>query len=253
MWRIISSMNKPTKPTGEAGVIKLSGGILGTEADFQKLEFPDTKDEIEAFIVKAFMPGATKCGLLPDGTTVQQNKEQDLDFTLRFPNGDSGELELMEIAQLEEVKGSYSDAPPDNKPYESAERLFAKIMKKSNKYGLKGKAQRHLLIYVTDWKFVPSMTADKLLRYWLATIDHNFGIVFQFMPVSADDGPMLQLYPTNDNWKGFDPDIHRQNRVTNLDPNKLESGRLLPLVVKGLLLAVVGVVLAYIAVQLFAT
>ena len=98
---MITGMNKPTKPTGEAGVVKVSRGIFGAKAKVQKLEFPTTKVEIETFVVNAFLPGATKCGLLPEGTTAQQNKEQDLDFTLTFLDGDSRELELTYI--LDEV------------------------------------------------------------------------------------------------------------------------------------------------------
>lgn len=246
---MITGMNKPAKPTGEAGVVKVSRGILGAKAKVQKLEFPTTKVEIETFVVNAFLPGATKCGLLPEGTTAQQNREQDLDFTLTFIDGDSGELELMEIAHLEDVRGSYSDAPSDNNSYEFAEKLIAKIKKKSDKYGSVGSGKRHLLIYPTDWKFIPSMTADKLIRYWLATKPHNFVAVYQFIPVTADDGPMSRIYPTNDDWKGFDPEAYRQSLVTNFDPNKWEAGMALPVYAKVLIFVAISVLVGYTAVQ----
>ena len=49
-------------------------------------------------------------------------------------DGESSYLELIEIAPLEHIRGSYEDAPSSYKPYDFAEYILSKLMGKSNKY-----------------------------------------------------------------------------------------------------------------------
>ena len=80
----MSQANEPRKPTGESGVTKVSTGPEGARAEFERLEFPRTKDQIERFIVSNFLRLAPSMGVFPYANcAAYQNPESDLDFTLK--------------------------------------------------------------------------------------------------------------------------------------------------------------------------
>jgi hypothetical protein len=54
----MNAHKKPKKPTGMTGVTEISIVEEGPKADFQRLDFPRTKEEIEHFIVQGFLRAA---------------------------------------------------------------------------------------------------------------------------------------------------------------------------------------------------
>lgn len=216
---------KPHKPTGETGPVQMTVTADGAKAEFQKLEFPSAKDEIEAFIVGGFLRAAPSTGVFPEGCTAEQNPESDLDFTLICPDNQPRKMDLMEIAPLEDVQGSYAAAPDRHRPYDFAEKILGKITGKSDKYGAAGKTEFHLLMYKTDWKFTISETVVSLLQYWTVTTPHNFAGIYLYMPIDETGGVSNLIYPTPaEFWDGFDPEAFRNNEVINLDPKEWRPG-----------------------------
>lgn len=207
---------KPTKPTGNIGVVALSP----EGASFQRIEFPRTKDEIEEFIVKAFVGNSAGMPLQIVGFS--QNVENDFDFTIKTSEG-TKYLELMEVAPLENLRGSYAQAPDRYKPYDFALHVAEKINGKSERYEGSAASQICLLIYITDWAFTLSDTVIALLQHWAATTSHSFQYVFCYSPFDRVAGDAKLIYPTPaEFWNGFDPEKFRDNEVFNLSPLKWE-------------------------------
>jgi len=181
-----------------------------------RLHFPTTKDEIEDFIVAAF--GSEN---LPGGLTINsrhQNRENDLDFTIKTNSGKKF-LELMEIAPLENLRGSYENAPESYKPFDFAQYIHAKVMRKSDHYSSPKKPKIVLLLYVTDWTFTLSESVVCLLQYWFCKWPHCFEWIFAYHPIDQNNGIRHLIYPTPVSyWTTFNPEDLRENIVHNLSP-----------------------------------
>ena len=203
---------KHRKPTGITGPTRV--GPDGVR--FLQIPFPETKDEIEQFVVASFSREA-----LPGGLTIRskhQNRENDLDFAIKTNKGGKF-LELMEVAPLENLRGSYTSAPSSYKPYEFAEYIHAKAMKKSDHYASGHAPKIVLLLYVTHWTFTLSESVICLLQYWFATKPHCFEWIFAYHPIDQQTGIRHLLFPTPvDFWRTFDPNSLRENVVHNLSP-----------------------------------
>lgn len=207
---------QPTKPTGTIGPVRLSGEGL----EFQQIDFPRTKDEVEAFIVRSFLNSSGSLPLAIDNFS--QNEQNDFDFTINTSEGRKY-LELMEIAPLENLRGSYQSAPSKYKPYDFAEYIFKKMMGKSDKYQGAASSNICLLIYITDWAFTLSETIVALLQYWAAHKQHSFQYVFCYSPIDQNAGVTKLIFPTPlEFWSGFNPEAFRNNEVINLSPLKWE-------------------------------
>jgi len=203
---------RPRKPVGVSGTI----WITAAGPEFQTVPFPDTKEEIEAYIVRAFASRVLPSGLVI--RSVHQNKENDFDFTVKTSDG-SKCLELMEVAPLENVRGSYEAAPSTYNPYDFASYILGKALGKSSRYEGVKKSKIVLLLYVTDWSFSLSETTISLLQYWLTTNPHVFEYVFLYEPTGTNDGTTRLLAPTPKvHWATFDPECYRDNEVRNLSP-----------------------------------
>ena len=212
---------QPCKPVGISGPTLISNGPNGAKAEFIKLQFPNTKEEIEHFIVKGFLRTAQQSGLLSSqGITIGQNKQDDFDFHLNWTDSTTKGLELMEVAPLEQICGSYESASESYKPYELADYIFNKILGKSSRYQTSVGDGLFLLIYITDLKFVLCNTVIALLQYWSVHNKHCFEKIYCYFPIMQDDGIVQLIYPTPpEYWESFNPDKYRENLTTNLNPN----------------------------------
>lgn len=208
--------NSPRKPTGTIGPLQVSAA----GAEFLQVEFPRTKEEVEHFILEAFIRDS---GSLPLRISEwKQNRQNDFDFSIGTTEGPKF-LELMEIAPLENLRGSYDKAPSSYKPYDFAEYILAKINGKSERYRGAASSNICLLMYVTDWAFTLSQTVIALLQYWSAHQSHSFQYIFCYSPIDAESGIAHLIYPTpKDFWKNFSPDAYRENVVHNFSPLKWE-------------------------------
>jgi len=204
------------KPVGVNGPVHLSPG----GAEFLQLKYPETKEGIELLIARSFVGSR-----LPDGiriTDLEQLDQDDFDFKIQTSSG-SLHLELMEIAPLENLSGSYSAAPDHYKPYDFADFIYGKAMGKSVKYSGPKPPRIVLLLYVTDWAFVLSESVICLLQYWLQAEAHSFERVYVHQPIEPNFGVTHLLFPTpSSHWKTFDPDSLRENVVRNFSPVKWE-------------------------------
>ena len=203
---------KPRKPVGVSGAI----WVTSAGPKFQTVPFPETKEEIEAYIAQSFSSQVLPGGLVI--RSIHQNKQNDFDFTVKTSEG-SKFLELMEIAPLENLRGSYELAPSTYKPYDFAGYILAKVLGKSSRYAGVRKSKIVLLLYVTDWSFSLSETTISLLQFWLTTNEHCFEYVFLHEPTDTNSGKTHILAPTRKtHWLTFDPESYRDNEVRNLSP-----------------------------------
>lgn len=200
----------PRKPSGTDGAIKLDA----TGVHFEKIDFPNAKDGVEQHVADSFI--ASTGNPYFSISSITKNQENDLDFLIETSKGKKF-LELMEIAPLEGLGGSYDKAPSSYKPYDLARFVKSHIQKKSNKYHSGKLPKIVLLVYTTDWRFAVSETTICILQHWLATSSHSFEYVYLHHPTKPI-GITHVLYPTpKEYWdaQNFDPEAYREN-ITHL-------------------------------------
>ncbi len=218
-------MAKRSKRRGEIGSIKMSAGPAGPSVEWEKIPLPEGKADLEQFYAEQFVAAFNRAPLLPGLliTEVRQNAENSLDFTLLTSLGQKW-LELMEVAPFEFFGVPPDQAPNTHKPYDLAQWLHGKIMEKSRKYRSTRPGNLFLLLYLTDWRFLPSETAISLLQFWCNRKAHSFEAIFVYMPMTATEGHISLIAPTPSSfWKGFKPDMYRDNKTINLDPAKWQA------------------------------
>jgi hypothetical protein len=209
---------KPNKPIGVNGPVKIDVSPDSCNIEFQQLDFPKTKEEIEAFIVRGFLRDAVANNFLPPVSVApQQNAQDDFDFTLTIEGHETKSLELMEIAPLEHLRGSYAMAPDKYKPYELAEYIKTKVLKKSARYRSSTGSGIVLLVYVTDWHFILSESVLELLQYWLARTSHCFQAIYSYQPIDLAFGVVHVIFPSVSRFN-FDPEVFRNHEVWNANP-----------------------------------
>ena len=209
---------KPKKPVGVNGPIKIGFGSESSTVEFQQLDFPKSKEEIEAFVVRGFLRDAVANNFLPPVRIApQQNAQDDFDFTLTIEGHGPKALELIEIAPLEHLRGSYAAASGKYKPYEFAEYIKTKILKKSERYRTSIGSGIVLLIYVTDWHFVLSESVLGLLQYWLARSSHCFQAIYCYHPIDTTLGVTHVIFPSTSQ-HNFNPEEFRNLEVSNANP-----------------------------------
>jgi hypothetical protein len=218
----VRDTTKKRKPTGITGPVRVDLVPGHTSVKFQMVQFPGSKSEIEAAIVRAFL-AAEQGVLLAPLLDVRPNPECGFDFT-DFAATIPTYVELMEIAPLEGTGGSYATAPGSYRTYEFADFILGKIIKKSTRYGTTPKRRLILLTYVTDWRFILSGTALALVQYWTLVRPHVFSEIYAFKPVSRNEGIPHRIYPTpRAHWRGFDPELYRDSVTHNVDPRTIRS------------------------------
>jgi hypothetical protein len=218
----MSDPKKRRKPTGKTGPVRVESSRGSTKVDFLPIHFPNSKAEIEKFIVKSFLSAVPNHLLIAPFVDIQPNQENDFDFVdlgAKRPTY----IELMEIAPLENIRGSYNEAPASYKVHEFAEALLLKILAKSTRYNVSADTRPVLLTYVTDWRFTLSSSVVALIQYWTLIHQHVFSEIYTFKPISSSDGSITRrIYPTpREYWIGFNPDTLQDNEVYNLDPERI--------------------------------
>jgi hypothetical protein len=212
---------KPSrKPSGSIGPIVMNPA--DGSAEFQALNFPTDKAELERYVVKFVVSGLRRMGtnfyaLVADPV---QNPADDFDFTLPTKAGKEY-LELMEVAALENVGGSYDAAPASYNHGELADYVYSKLMKKAQKYGVL-QTPVHLLLYTTDWRFRLAPGVLALLGYWLGSREHSFKTILYFVPDDATHGEAKLVYPVDPKtWAKFDEQALRNRKSLIGDPSRL--------------------------------
>lgn len=213
----------PIKPTGVKGSIRLSPGSSESAVSWEQVEFPRDKEGIERFIVDGFLLEAKKVGMVPADAQAKQNPQDDFDFTL-IAGGRTMHLELMEAVMLS--GGGYEKAPQSLDAYEYASDVMSKIEGKSAKYGITGRGELALLIYVTDYRFGLEGPSLDVLRLFCRKEEgrHGFSHIFLYTP-RHPGGTATQIFPTPsfDPLFGHDPEAYRGKRVTKYDLRQAAS------------------------------
>lgn len=196
---------RPKKPTGIAGVTRITVGPKGTSIERVPVGFPDSKVEIEEFIVRSFERDVKAD---PSASawygTIERNEENDLDFDVTSQKGVI-KLELTEIVPIPHGRIS-PESQVSYSPYDLAHHIFEHILKKARHYASAKPLRKILLVYFTDWRFRPSEMVLDLVRYWVADIAHGFEFIYIYRLVSNDEGEVRLVYPVERSWDGFEPD-----------------------------------------------
>ena len=212
------------KPSGAIGPITIRPGDQATE--FQPLPFPEDKAELERYIVTFVTRGFRNKGHNPYELTGEptQNAENDYDFTLPTVSG-TEYPDLMEVAPLEAVRGSYRDAPGSYNHGELADFIVDKLSAKSEKYRANLQPSIHLLLYTTDWRFRVTDNVLLLVGNQCRQNDHSFKTIIYCVPDDATHGEAKRVYPLPpDVFKNLDEQAARQRTSIIGDPTRMIAG-----------------------------
>jgi hypothetical protein len=166
---------KRRKPRGMIGSTTYYGD---GKAVFSQVDLPAKKDDIERVVLAAALDAEPPLDLRTFyalTTEPEQLREQDFDFQLTTRSG-TKYLDLMEVAPLETVGGSYQKVPAYHSLAERVEAVYAKILTKSAKYG-RPRTSVHLLLYATDYRFDLEGGDGDLLAHRLNRREHCFATV----------------------------------------------------------------------------
>jgi hypothetical protein len=176
------------KPRGQLGYI-----CVGSDAAFHAVALPQSKEDIECWIVEHARDVAADSPPFHRGTDPIRNPEDHFDFTLRTASGDEF-LDLMELVILPVGARGYEDGRASYDAEAMAEVLFSRIAAKSRRYGAQ-RVKVHLLLYATDWRFRLAKRVAELLTLMLWRRPHVFATICYFAPYDEADGEFVRLYP----------------------------------------------------------
>ena len=192
----------PRKPTGADGVVSL--GLA--EAGYFARTLPKRKEEIELVAARAFAGYASDHPRLLAFEIVGepvQNLTDDFDFTLATSAGPKY-LELMEVF-LSGIGATLTTGQYAYEPYRFADRLYANMKKKSDRYRGATEKGIALLTYSTHWQFALSNTAIWLLAHKLQQDRLIFESVYHVGLADIPSRDVTLLFPTNVDFSNFDP------------------------------------------------
>lgn len=211
-----------SKPRGEIGPIVIDPE--GQSTGFTPVDLPDSKEEIEQFIVNLALKVEPMLGELLYGLVDEprRTRESDFDFTLKTKSGNQY-LELTEIAPLELTGGRYDGAPISYHQGKMADLVSSVIAKKAKKYGRGPGSPLHLLTYCTDWRFKLSKGVLTLVAHWAWKHPHCFASIINVVP-SSKAGEVTVLFPLEPRaFSNFREEDLRNRLILRPDLNRLEA------------------------------
>jgi hypothetical protein len=186
-------VKKPRKPTGTSGPNKITAG---SDPEFVRLKFPETKAEIEELMLSGAITAAKARNIDVYSLTEdpRHNDENNFDFDLPTSRGVE-HLDLAEIALLKK-RGGYTSGATVFPVGDFADAVFELIKAKDRKYGLSRNLPVHLLLYSTDWRFLLSESVITLVQLFCARKQHRFRSILYYAPITEAEGIAWQLYPS---------------------------------------------------------
>jgi hypothetical protein len=178
------------KPTGYVGPVSFPA--VGGAPRFDRVRFPDTKGEIEAFILDLTLKAFRREGFEPWPAVPVRNPESDFDFTI--PGETNQYLELMEVAPLEGTRG-FAAAILEHHHGALADLVWTTLTQKARRYGLPQSYAVHLLIYTTDTAFQLFPEVLRIIAYHLLVSDRGFATVHYSVPADQDSAYVYCLHP----------------------------------------------------------
>ena len=181
------------KPSGVNGPVLISPGML---PEFQRLNFPDDKAEMEAGVMRNALDISEKMqpsfyGLIGE---VKPNPENDFDFSFAVKSG----FEYLDLAEITigMDNGGHEKAPSSHLVGGLVDAAWRIVESKDNKYGTRRESTVHLLLFITDWKFGLSPSCIKLLSVYCSNRSHKFKTIAYFVPLTPDDGIFMPIFPS---------------------------------------------------------
>lgn len=191
------------KPTGRTGSLKSKLTVNGPRHQWEGIQFPNKKDDIEAMMMSRFVHSCKPLGLQYEN--VEQNAENHFDFSAQTPRGPVY-IDLMEAIYQTELGNPYRSKKKMVKVGHYVIQLLSLILAKSEKYASKGNVPVHLLIYTTHWRFKFNEQVMRLLSLRLRSYPHIFEKIFYIHPKDEVSNETAILYPVRgDVFIGFDP------------------------------------------------
>jgi hypothetical protein len=177
------------KPRGINGLLRLT---TGRPPEFLRVEHPDEKDAIERSILAGGINAAVaqSVPLYELVGEPVQNEENHFDFTLPTAHGDEY-VDLVEVV----LPGGYEAAPSSYGVGAFADHMFALVKKKAKRYGMRRRSNVHLLLYSTDWKFLPSESVIALLSLYCYRRPHGFKTIAVTAPIDAEASIIWRAFP----------------------------------------------------------
>lgn len=199
---------------------KFTGGVR--EPEFILHVLPDEKAGIERIMASGAFKAMQFHGwkAWPDGIEPRQLDEDDFDFAFDAPTG-TEYLDLAEIAPLSRVAGGYEGSPTTFPRKKLVNAMMSLVQQKGMHYGLGRKLRVHLLLYISDFRFLVSDGVVLLTRLALQRNHYRFASVCFFAPIDAEAGFLQVLYPPPGGVPYVSRDDERRMReetVTNFDP-----------------------------------
>lgn len=199
----------PRKPTGKLGSLVLGGG---RPAEFQAVQFPETKPPIERQIFEAARKASESAG--PNfwdfyGLTKEPSQNPDEngpDYILQTKTGRQY-LDLAEVAPLDKLGGTYDALGLSYVNGERADLVYDEVIaSKDMGYGLNRRDAIHLMLYATDFRLSLSPGVLDLLGYRASREPHGFpSIVYFDLEGRMGKGELHVIYPRPPaDFEGFD-------------------------------------------------
>ena len=211
-----SKKREPQKPTGEIGPLLVAPGV----ADFQPVQRPARKADIELQVLRPFLLTAAGVGFLDFEVTSEPkvNATDDFDFSIETTSGDKY-VELLEVAPL--GAGAYEAAPSSYDVYEFADWIATAMFKKARRYIGATELGIVLVTYSTHWAFVPNDEVLFLLSCWTHTRNHCFESIYHTHPLDDHHHSVSRIFPIPGvNFERLDPEAFRGRTVLNLRPHR---------------------------------
>ncbi len=211
--------NRPhRKPTGKLGSLVIG---VGRTAEFQAVQFPETKPPIERQIFEAALKASESVS--PNfwefyGLTAApvQDDENGFDYILETKTGRQY-LDLAEAAPLAKLGGTYDALGLSYLNGERADLVYEVIAGKVAKYGVNPGSPLHLLLYTTDFRLSLDPGVLDLVRYRASRQPHGFRSIVYFE--QPRDLQVIYPRPLGD-FDEFDEPSSRQMRTVLADfPN----------------------------------
>lgn len=192
------------KPSGRITTKHVT--LEGIKLAEDKFVFPKTKSEIEIKIAKLFlkMTKAKKELDFIKNFELVENEENNIDFMLIDKTDKTRKiyLELTELIPPGSMKKGYDSLPKTVFVGEYSEKILKLIRKKSNKYlGLNSEV--YLLMYTSDYKSIPSLYVETLVKDFLNKIPLKFSRIFLIIPSLNDSGPLINYFPNDQRFLSF--------------------------------------------------
>ena len=209
----------PNKPTGRIGPFQVTVGREGPAGNWEKIQFPKQKEEIEQLILDLFVTEMRKKGATILG--YKQNPQNDFDFTLELPGGRIS-LDLTEVIYRDEKGRPYEGEEIRIESYQYATQIHDAVMAKSIHYGKAVSQPIHLLAYITHWRFQPNELVIRLVQHMLQHSKPIIENVFLLLPLDNKSADLRVLYPSTAPLEGQDVSSVKDNFYLNLNPGKWE-------------------------------